>query len=163
VRDLTPHQPRQLLHYPAEGDRLPDMDKNTNWRLYTKASDIDISGFNIHIKTWGDSILYSATAGWIAYPSGRPYVFSCTASTKEFRPSSKLQHLNSKSIGFGGIQFWRTPGVFMAIDLLDFNHRADLQVKVRAKNVTPTGLTWHMKSWGDSISHTGGVSILAMA
>ena len=32
------------------------MDKNRSWRLYTKASDTDTSGFSIRIKTWGDSI-----------------------------------------------------------------------------------------------------------
>ena len=139
-----------------------DVDKNKHCRVVTRVSDIDVSGFNIHINTWGDSILYSATAGWIAYPSDRPYIFSCTVSTKDVRPSNKPQLLNSKSIGFDGVQFWRTPSVFMAINCLDFDHRANLRIKARAKNVSPTGLTWHMKSWGDSIFYAGGVSILAV-
>jgi len=140
-----------------------DMDKDKNWRVVTNVSDIDTNGFNIHIKTWNDSILYAATAGWIAYPEDRPYVFSCTASTGDIRHWSKPQHLNSKSIDFGGVQFWRTPSVFMAINSLDFDHRANLRIKVKAKNVTATGLTWHMKSWGDSIFYSGGISILAVA
>jgi len=140
-----------------------DMTKDKNWRVATKVSDIDANGFNIHINTWGDSILYGATAGWIAYPEDRPYVFSCTASTGDIRHWSKPQHLNSKSIGFDGVQFWRTPSVFIAINSLDFGNRANLRVKVKAKNVTATGLTWHMKSWGDSIFYSGGISILAVA
>jgi len=139
------------------------MDKSKNWRVSTRVSDIDVNGFNIHINTWADSILYSAVAGWIAYPSDRPYVFSCTASTRELHDWTKPQHLNSKSIDFGGVQFWRTPSVFMAINLFDFPRTSDVRIKVRAKNVTATGLTWHMKSWGDSIFRAGGVSILAVA
>ena len=139
------------------------MDKSKNCRVVTGVSDIDVSGFNIHINTRDGSILYSATAGWIAYPSDCPYVFSCTVNTKDVRPSNKPQLLNSKSIGFGGVQFWRTPSVFMAINSLDFDYRANIRIKVRAKNVTPTGLTWHMKSWGDSVFHGSGVSILAVA
>ena len=139
------------------------MDKNKGWRITTKVSDIDANGFNIHINTWADSILYSAVAGWIAYPEDRPYVFSCTAGTGDVRHWSEPQHLNSNSIGFCGVQFWRAPSVFMAIKSLDFSHKADLRIKVRAKNVTPTGLTWHMKSWGDSIFTSGEVSILAVA
>ena len=139
-----------------------DMEKGRNCRVVTKVSDIDVSGFNIHINTWAGSILYSATAGWIAYLSDRPYVFSCTVGTKDVRPSNEPQNLNSKSIGFSGVQFWRTPSVFMAINSLDFDYRANLWIKVRAKNVSPTGLTWHMKSWGDSIFYGGGVSILAV-
>ena len=139
------------------------MDKTKDWRVSTKVSDIDVNGLNILINTWGDSILYSAAAGSIAYPSDRPYVFSCTACTGDVRHWSKPQHLNNKSIGFDGVQFWRTPSVFMAIKSLAFSHKADLRIKVRAKNVTATGLTWHLKSWGDSIFTSGEVSILAVA
>jgi len=90
------------------------MNKNRNWLIITKVSDIDANGFTIHINTWGDSILYRAVAGWIAYPEDRPYIFSGTANTQDVRPWDKPQLLNSKSIGFGGVLFWRTPSVFMA-------------------------------------------------
>ena len=82
-----------------------DMDKNKNWRVITKVSDIDANGFTIHINTWADSILYRAVAGWIAYQGDRPYIFSGTANTQDVRPWNKPQLLNSKSIGFGGVQF----------------------------------------------------------
>lgn len=139
-----------------------DMDKNKNWRVITNVSDIDANGFTIHIDTWGDSILYSATAGWIAYPGDRPYIFSGTANTQDVRPWNKPQLLNSKAIGFDGVQFWRTPSIFLALYSLDFDHTANLRVKASADNVTPNGLTWHLDSWGDSIFYSAGVSILAV-
>ena len=139
-----------------------DMDKNKNWRVITRVSDIDAKGFTIHIDTWGDSILYRATAGWIAYPGDRPYIFSGTANTQDVRPSNKPQLLNSKEIGFGGVQFWRTPSIFLALYSLDFDHTANLRVNAWAGNVTPTSLTWHLDSWDDSIFYSAGVSILAV-
>jgi len=139
-----------------------DLDKSKNWRVIANVSDIDANGFTIHIDTWGDSILYSATAGWIAYPGDRPYVFSGAANTQDVRPWNKPQLLNSKSIGFDGVQFWRNPSIFLALYSLDFDYKANLRIKASADNVTPNGLTWHLDSWGDSIFYSAGVSILAV-
>ena len=50
----------------------------------------------------------------------------------------------------------------MAINSLDFGHWANLRIWVLAENVTPTGLTWRMDSWGDSVFYSAGVSILAV-
>ncbi|PUU81428.1 hypothetical protein B9Z19DRAFT_1077219 [Tuber borchii] len=142
--------------------RQLDMDKKKCYRIRTFVSSIEANGFTIHIDTWADSILYRAVAGWIAYPGDRPYIFSCTANTEEFHTWENPQLLHSKSIGFDGVQFWRTPSVFMAINSLDFERLANLRIKVKAKNVTPTGLTWRMDSWGDSIFRSAGASILAV-
>ena len=139
-----------------------DMDKSRSWRITAKASDIEANGFTIHINTWSDCILYRAVAGWIAYPGDRPYIFSGIAATGDVRSWQNPQLLNSTSIGFGGVQFWRTPNVFMAINSFAFRNTANLRIKVKAKNVTPTGLTWRMDSWGDSIFISGAVSILAV-
>ncbi|PWW79472.1 hypothetical protein C7212DRAFT_275641 [Tuber magnatum] len=139
-----------------------DIDKNRNCRVLTKASGIDAKGFTIHINGWSDSILYSASAGWIAYPEDRPYVFSCTAHTMDVRPPNKPQLKNSKRIDFDGLKFWETPKIFMAINSLDFSCKANLRIEVKATDVTQTGLTWHMESWSDSIFFSAGVSILAV-
>ncbi|CUS09746.1 unnamed protein product [Tuber aestivum] len=139
-----------------------DMDRKKNWRVLTKASDIDANGFTIHINSWDDSILYSAIASWIAYPEDRPYVFSGTANTQDIRPSDKIQLKNSKKIDLGGRTFWKTPNVFMAINSLDFGCEANIRIRVGATDVTQTGLTWHMDSWSNSVFYSAGVSILAV-
>ncbi|KAG0125886.1 hypothetical protein HOY82DRAFT_629744 [Tuber indicum] len=139
-----------------------DMDRTQNCRLRTWASGIDATGFTIHIDTRDGSILYSAIAGWIAYPEDRRYVFSCKVNTQDLRPSNKPQLKNSKRIDFGGLKFWKPPNIFMAICELDFNRRANLRIKVEAKDVTESGLTWHMDSWGDSIFYAASASILAV-
>ncbi|PIL35697.1 hypothetical protein GSI_02427 [Ganoderma sinense ZZ0214-1] len=45
-----------------------DMAKGKNWRVTTTATDVTTTGFTLHIDTWADTVLYSATAAWIAYP-----------------------------------------------------------------------------------------------
>ncbi|KAG0641499.1 hypothetical protein HOY80DRAFT_721599 [Tuber brumale] len=139
-----------------------DMDKTKVCRVVAKVSGIDRNGFTIHIDTWRDSILYSATAGWIAYPEDRPYVFSGIAKTQDIRPWNKPQLKHSKKIDFGGLKFWKTPNIFMAISSLDFGNGANLRIKVEAKDVTEAGLTWHIDSWGDSAFYSASASILAV-
>ncbi|KAG0641496.1 hypothetical protein HOY80DRAFT_1111993 [Tuber brumale] len=139
-----------------------DMDKTQNCRLRTWASSIDANGFTIHINTRDGSILYSATAGWIAYPEDRPYVFSCIVNTQDVRPAGKPQLKNSRRIDYGGLKFWKPPNIFMAIRELDFDHKTNLRIRVEAKDVTETGLTWHMDSWGDSTFYAASASILAV-
>ncbi|KAG0128486.1 hypothetical protein HOY82DRAFT_592817 [Tuber indicum] len=140
-----------------------DMARNPYCRVVTKVSGIDASGFTIHINTWADSILYSTTAGWIAYPEDREHVFSCTASTEDIRHWTRPAQLkHSKRIDFGGPKFWKTPNIFMAINQLDFSCKSYMRIKVEAKDVTQTGLTWHIDSWLDPLMVRAGVSILAV-
>ncbi|KAG0642956.1 hypothetical protein HOY80DRAFT_948321 [Tuber brumale] len=142
--------------------RQLDMAKNPYCRVVTRVSGIDANGFTIHINTWADSILYSATAGWIAYPEDRQHVFSCTASTEEVCHWTKSQLMHSRRIHFDGLRFWKTPNIFMAINQLDVDCRTDMRVKAVARDVTETGLTWHIDSWGDAVMVRAGVSILAV-
>ena len=65
-----------------------ELDKNGGWRVRTKVSDIDANGFNIHIDGWAGSILYSAVAGWIAYPEDRPI---CLQLYGQHRRRSRLE------------------------------------------------------------------------
>src|ERR1700761_1115487 len=48
-----------------------DLERTRNWRLKTTATDIDVDGFTLHIRTNLDTILYAARVGWIAYPEDR--------------------------------------------------------------------------------------------
>ncbi|KAM0351023.1 hypothetical protein ACHAPU_002803 [Fusarium lateritium] len=65
---------------------LLDMDKNKNWRVLATASDISPDGFTIHIDTWADTILYAATAHWIAYPGDKAGVTSGVYKASDVRP-----------------------------------------------------------------------------
>jgi len=139
-----------------------DLDKDRNWRLETTATDIDKTGFTLNIKTWSDTILYSATAGWIAYPEDRAHIFSTSVNTKEVRPWDKPQLKQSKSIGFGDVEFWKTPNVFVAWNVFDISKAANFRLKAYVDDVTQKGLTWHIDTWFDTILYSAGATIIAV-
>jgi len=139
-----------------------DMSNEHNWRIKTEATDVDESGFTINIGTWGDSILFSATAGWIAYPEDRKYVLSGSANITDIRPWEQPQPENSKHVSFAGVEFWKAPSVFMAINGFDIDHSDNLRLKVYADDVSPEGMTWHADSWADTVLYSAGISYICL-
>jgi len=138
-----------------------DLDKSRNWRLKTTATDIDANGFTLSIETWSDTILYAAQACWIAYPEDREHIFSTSVNTTEVRPSYLPQLQQSKAIEFDGVEFWKDPSVFIALNSFDIDCKANFRIGARVDNVSRTGLTWHIDSWWDTVLYSAGASIIA--
>ncbi|KAF9529478.1 hypothetical protein CPB83DRAFT_882899 [Crepidotus variabilis] len=138
-----------------------DLDKHHGWRIKTTATDIDERGFTIKIETWGNTILNAAQACWIAYPEDRKHIFSTSINTLEVRPTNKKQHQHNKTISFDGVEFWKEPDVFVALNYLDVSRRANLRINAYVDGVTSTNLNWHVDSWDDTVLHAGGASIIA--
>ncbi|KZP02339.1 hypothetical protein FIBSPDRAFT_970120, partial [Athelia psychrophila] len=65
------------------------------------------------------------------------------------------------AIDFGGTQFWKTPSVFVALNSLDLGCGRNLRLRAFVDNISTSGLTWHIDTWGDSILYIGGISYLA--
>ena len=138
-----------------------DLDMNRNWRLSASATNIDVNGFTLHIETWGDTILYGAQACWIAYPEDREHIFSTCVNTMDLRPVTQPQHQQSKEITFGTVEFWKNPSVFVALNFLDVDCKANLRIKAYVDQVSKTGLACHIDSWSDTVLYAAGVSIIA--
>ncbi|KAF9222875.1 hypothetical protein BS17DRAFT_160914 [Gyrodon lividus] len=139
-----------------------DLDNNHNWRLKTTATEIDADGFTLNIETWGDTILYAAQACWIAYPEDRAHIFSTSVDTQEIRHLDKPQLQQSKSIGFGAVEFWKNPNVFVAWNMFDLGCGANFRLKAYVDNVTQKGLTWHIDTWADTVLYSAGATIIAV-
>ena len=138
-----------------------DLDKRRNWRLKTTATDIDVNGFTLGIETWGNTILYTAKACWIAYPEDHKHIFSTSANTMDVRPWNLPRLRQSKSIEFSGVEFWKTPSVFVALNFFDIDCRTNFRIDAHVDNVTKTGLVWHIDSWSDTILYSAKASIIA--
>ena len=132
-----------------------------NWRVVTTASDIDINGFTLKIETWSDTILNCAQTCWIAYPEDRGQIFSTSVSTLDIRPSNQPQHQHSQEISFNSLEFLKKPSVFIALNYLDIDCKANLRIKVYVDGVTTTRLSWHIDSWDDTVLYAAGASIIA--
>ena len=141
-----------------------DLNKNFNWRLSVSASDIDVNGFTLHIETWGDTVLYCAGACWIAYPEDREHIYSTSVNTMDLKvgtltnPQSQKE---SRDITFGSVSFWKNPSVFVALNFLDVDCKANLRLKAYVDGVSTTGLVCHVDAWWDTVVYGAGASIIA--
>lgn len=135
-----------------------DLEKSENWCAYTYASDIDCKGFTIHIDTWNNSKIYSATAGWVAWPKNQEGIFGGTAGTNEFWDWKDPQ-MEACKVDFG-FQFPSVPDGFVAISVVDQSCKNNLRINVFADKVTKGGFKWHINSSGDSIMYSAGISYL---
>ncbi|KAF9222869.1 hypothetical protein BS17DRAFT_160884 [Gyrodon lividus] len=138
-----------------------DLDNTRNWRLKTTATDIDVNGFTLNIESWGDTILYAAQACWIAYPEDEEHIFSMSANTADVRPSNQPQLQQSKSITFKNVEFWKNPSVFIALNAIDIDCKANLRINAYVDGISRTGLVWHIDAWADTIIYSAGASIIA--
>ncbi|KAG9019633.1 hypothetical protein FRB90_011979 [Tulasnella sp. 427] len=140
-----------------------DIDQSKNYRVKTYVSNVDTTGFTIHIDSWFDSILYSAKAGWVAYPEDRKDVCSGSVNITEVRPWDKPQHQNNQAVKFPeNVNFCKAPQVFMALNSIDIDRKSNIRAKCYASNVTTRGLTWHADSWGDSVLYSAGMSYICI-
>lgn len=60
-----------------------DIPSNNHWRIRTYASEITATGFRIHIDTWGDTVLNSGGATWVAYTADMPDICSGSFSSAD--------------------------------------------------------------------------------
>ena len=138
-----------------------EFERNRNWRALTTATDIDAKGFTLNIETWSDTILYCAQTCWIAYPEDREHIFSTSVSTMEVRPWNEPQHQANKEILFNSIEFVKKPSVFIALNYLDVDCKANLRINAYVDDITTTRLTWHIDTFADTVLHAAGASIIA--
>ncbi|KAJ5583785.1 hypothetical protein VI817_006146 [Penicillium citrinum] len=137
-----------------------DMEKGKNWRLKVIPSNITHTGFQITIKSWYDSVLYGASATWIAYPDDIPGVDSGRFSTADIRDWKNTQQKNSSIVGFN-TQFNNPPSLFVGLDELDYNCDYNLRLKLETSDLTQTGFKWDLDAWFDSEMYQSGASYLA--
>ena len=132
-----------------------------NRRVVTDASNIDANGFTLNIETWSDTNLYCAQTCWIAYPEDREHIFSTSVSTGGVRPRNEPQHEHSAEISFKSVEFFKRPSVFIALNYLDMDCKANLRINAYVDGVSMTRLVWHIDSWEDTVLYGAGASIIA--
>ncbi|HZU01106.1 MAG TPA: H-type lectin domain-containing protein [Ktedonobacteraceae bacterium] len=137
-----------------------DMSNSANWFIKAYATDISQMGFAIHIDTWANTILNSAGVTWIAHSAGSPNITSGTFNTQDVRPWNQPQLNNSNVIEFPH-SFAITPRVTVALNSIAIDHASNLRISASASDVTPTGMTWHLDSWADTILYSAGGAYIA--
>lgn len=134
-----------------------DMDE-TNWRVSVYPTDINESGFTVHVDSREDSVLHSAGVTWLAYPADQVGVASGHFDTRGARSCGQPQLENSGSFEFPEA-FQSTPKVIMALDSLDYDTSEKLCVRLSVSTVTNTHITWNFQS--SSTMNSSGASFFA--
>lgn len=138
-----------------------DTSNGANCRVKATATNVSNSGFTINLDSWADTVLYTATASWIAFPADKPGITGGSYSTNDVRPWNQPQLLNSGRVEFPAGKFQRTPKVLIALDSLDVDRNSNLRVKVAADSVSGDGMNWHIDGWADTVLYSAGASYLA--
>lgn len=140
-----------------------DMQHNRSWRVRTYVTNVTATNFIIHIDTWDNTILHSAAATWIAYPTGLPKVASGTFNTQDVRPLHPAQLNTVGHVSFNHGVFATRPHALLAFNSLDIDCRRNMRVRLDYSNMTTAGMTWHISGWGNTIVYSAGGSYIALA
>lgn len=138
-----------------------NMSNKTNWRCKAYTSDITADSFIVHIDTWADTTLYSASVSWIAHPANSPKIASGSFNTMDVRPWFIPLSKNKGTAKFD-VKFKSIPRVVVALDWLDIGNRGNLRLRLAKSNVSTEGLMWNIDAWGDTILYSAGASYIAL-
>lgn len=161
----------RLINFPRRYSKPPmvvvwlaafDIKHDKNWRVKTYATSVTATSFTIHVDTWGDTVLYSATASWVAYPADKPDIFCGSFNTTDMRPCDSPQLRNSGYVEFGNNTFFAPPRTILAINSIDICCKRNLRLELKASSINDFGMTWHINSWGDTILYSAGASYIAL-
>lgn len=139
-----------------------DMSKDQDWRVKTFATNVMRTGFTIHINTWGDSVLYSGVATWVAYPATRIGVDSGRFRTLDIHSPKKSQYYTTGYKEFKGNVFTSPPRVLVALDSFDISHDRVLRLVAKVSSITATGMTWHLDTWLNTTVYSASASYIAL-
>ncbi|GLA25390.1 hypothetical protein CBS147346_2907 [Aspergillus niger] len=139
-----------------------DMDKRKDWRIAVHASNISSEGFDIHIDTWGDSILYSASASWIAYPADKEGIFSGVVDSSIRQNTTSPSQVKGGRVDFPRGVFDRKHRVYAAIKSFNVSCKHDLRLNIQTEKITKDGFDWKVEAGGDSMLNGAGISYVVI-
>jgi len=147
-----------------------DFSQSGGWRMFAYATDVDLTGFTIHVDTWDDAIMYSGNASWIAFPAASENVdFGIVApdyihqmGTNSW-PSSGWVDGDYVHTDFSAAMPDTIPVVLMAWTAMDSADSAGNGIALDvAGNVTDSGIDFQIGSFYNGTMYAGNASWLAV-
>lgn len=121
-----------------------DADKKHDISIKAYATHVTLTGFTIHVDTWGDCILYSGGVSWIAYPTGSPGI--CSGVIETTRDEGDPHYEQTGTIAFPDGEFDSSPKSLIAVTSIDFAQGRDVNFDVMVDTVNSDKLDWRIKS-----------------
>ncbi|MBV8384617.1 MAG: hypothetical protein JOZ63_18685, partial [Planctomycetaceae bacterium] len=149
------------------GSSLLDVDQSKVTRAEVSARNATPEGFDLVLRTWGDSIVHSLGANWLALEPGRVGLsagsfgtgFQVGAAWKLVQGMGEREYV--KHVTFTR-RFDTPPQVVVGSSLLDVDQSKNTRVEVTARNATPEGFDLVLRTWSDSIVNNLGANWLAL-
>lgn len=148
-----------------DGVEMASRTGSGDWRLRTYSSDVDLSGFTMHIDTWNNTELYVGNASWIAYSGASTNVMSSSLRT------SNVQPLDSTNYTWGEVVHadWpdlvktgKAPVVLAAFGMFDIDNNSLLRFSALDANVTADGIDMEIAGAEQTRFRDGEVPYIAI-
>ncbi|KAF7789095.1 hypothetical protein EIP86_000028 [Pleurotus ostreatoroseus] len=138
-----------------------DVDHSHNCRVRAYVSDVTTSGFEVHIDSWDDTTLFSASVFWAAHSKGRKDMCSGSFSTSDIRSFNPPRCDNAGTVSFD-TTFSARPQVFAGLNMVDMGNSGGQRLRLKVDNIMPTNMEWHLDAWDDTSLYTASASYLAV-
>jgi hypothetical protein len=130
-----------------------DMSIKKSWRLGATATNIRPKGFTISVDTWSDSILYSANASWVAWPSSTRSTIGSYVRPQMVRQNTTgfdAGFANTTEVSFASAVASRTfPQVVSAFSQFDAATGEGLRIQT-TNGVSARGMNVTTRSFGNT-------------
>ncbi|KAF7799211.1 hypothetical protein EIP86_010443 [Pleurotus ostreatoroseus] len=173
IEDHPSNRPkRQTYHYirfPRPYQHTPkvvvfldclDVDSDYNTRVKVYPSSVSPVGFYLNIESWGDTVLYRASAYWAAHSPGKANLCSGTFSTNDIRYWRPPRSDNTGTATFD-TTFRAPPQIFMGLNLIDLGENGGQRLNVSVDHIMPKTMEWHLDAWDDTKLYQAAASYIA--
>ncbi|KAF8453850.1 hypothetical protein BGX38DRAFT_1141376 [Terfezia claveryi] len=137
-----------------------DADRGANVRVITSVENVHKHIFGAHIRSRDDTRLYRAGCTWLAMPDKHPHFQFGSFSTSDDPAWNAEKHVTHREIVFAH-PYEAPPKVVLWFNTLDICCQRNEHIMTFATDVTRTGFTAHINSWGDTRLYGAGISWFA--
>lgn len=142
------------------GLSMLDVGCDANIRIQAYANKVQNSQFEVHIDSWRNTSLYAATCAWLEIAANDPDFQFGRYSTPRNDPWDQPEIHNAGEITFSP-PYHTPPLVVVWLTELDMSKDRNWCVRTFATNVTKSGFTIHLDTWGGSLLYSGTVTWIA--
>lgn len=135
-----------------------DIGNNHNARVECTSKRITQTRFELDILTWSGTQLYEASCAWLELGPRHRDFQSGTFNTEEYRPWWRNPEGNNTRQIIFSHPYEVAPKVVVWLSRIDLGSDNNWRIRAFATDITRTGFTLHIDTWGGSKLFTAGAS-----
>jgi H-type lectin domain len=128
---------------------------SVEWYIHVHATDIDASGFTLHVDPRGAAAVHWAQVTWVSFSANRMDMTTGTFGSMENGNFNGHVTLTPALPG--------SAEVFYAISMFDSETMGNLGINMDMSDISPSGFDWNIRESGSGKNNDVGGSYLAVA